>query len=182
MERECHGYSGRRDYGFKAPRWRFRCNGLVYDIKDREQMMLYVNRLLFIWLGCDCRAEGFIAVAVSGWYIVANVDLSAHQSKMTVENTTIKSRIKNLLRQPSIKLRRSKPGNNKENLSSKVQYAELMFSVRWMWICHVMCRCDILQVNAKRRWIDGNVSHSFFCEIWTCINCKLCLCNNNKAV
>ncbi|XP_057199501.1 mitogen-activated protein kinase-binding protein 1 isoform X2 [Triplophysa rosa] len=39
---------------------------------------------------------------------------------MTVENTTIKSRIKNLLRQPSIKLRRSKPGNNKENLSSKV--------------------------------------------------------------
>lgn len=41
---------------------------------------------------------------------------------MTVENTTIKSRIKNLLRSPSIKLRRSKPGNNKENLSNKVLY------------------------------------------------------------
>uniref|UniRef100_A0A672SBM0 Uncharacterized protein n=1 Tax=Sinocyclocheilus grahami TaxID=75366 RepID=A0A672SBM0_SINGR len=40
---------------------------------------------------------------------------------MTVENTTIKSRIKNLLRTPSIKLRRSKAGNNKENLSNKVQ-------------------------------------------------------------
>ncbi|TRY95172.1 hypothetical protein DNTS_002631 [Danionella cerebrum] len=39
---------------------------------------------------------------------------------MTVENATIKSRIKNLLRSPSIKLRRSKAGNNKENLSNKV--------------------------------------------------------------
>lgn len=41
-------------------------------------------------------------------------------TKMTVEGSTIKSRIKSLLRSPSIKLRRSKPGNNKENLSNKV--------------------------------------------------------------
>ncbi|XP_050989162.1 mitogen-activated protein kinase-binding protein 1 isoform X4 [Labeo rohita] len=45
---------------------------------------------------------------------------------MTVENTTIKSRIKNLLRSPSIKLRRSKPGNNKENLSNKVTLEKVL--------------------------------------------------------
>ncbi|XP_016133655.1 mitogen-activated protein kinase-binding protein 1-like [Sinocyclocheilus grahami] len=45
---------------------------------------------------------------------------------MTVENTTIKSRIKNLLRSPSIKLRRSKAGNNKENLSNKVTLEKVL--------------------------------------------------------
>ncbi|XP_048829943.1 mitogen-activated protein kinase-binding protein 1 isoform X2 [Brienomyrus brachyistius] len=39
---------------------------------------------------------------------------------MSVDGSTIKSRIKNLLRSPSIKLRRNKPGNNKENLANKV--------------------------------------------------------------
>uniref|UniRef100_A0A4W5PH13 Uncharacterized protein n=1 Tax=Hucho hucho TaxID=62062 RepID=A0A4W5PH13_9TELE len=38
---------------------------------------------------------------------------------MTVEGSTIKSRIKNLLRSPSIKLRRNKDRNHKENLSNK---------------------------------------------------------------
>ncbi|XP_016129509.1 mitogen-activated protein kinase-binding protein 1 isoform X1 [Sinocyclocheilus grahami] len=45
---------------------------------------------------------------------------------MTVENTTIKSRIKNLLLTPSIKLRRSKAGNNKENLSNKVTLEKVL--------------------------------------------------------
>ncbi|XP_073683651.1 mitogen-activated protein kinase-binding protein 1 [Garra rufa] len=45
---------------------------------------------------------------------------------MTVENTTIKSRIKNLLRSPSIKLRRSKAGSNKENLSNKVTLEKVL--------------------------------------------------------
>ncbi|XP_052010183.1 mitogen-activated protein kinase-binding protein 1-like [Xyrauchen texanus] len=45
---------------------------------------------------------------------------------MTVENTTIKSRIKSLLRSPSIKLRRSNPGNNKENLSNKVTLEKVL--------------------------------------------------------
>uniref|UniRef100_A0A673U991 Mitogen-activated protein kinase binding protein 1 n=1 Tax=Suricata suricatta TaxID=37032 RepID=A0A673U991_SURSU len=39
---------------------------------------------------------------------------------MAVEGSTITSRIKNLLRSPSIKLRRSKAGNRREDLSSKV--------------------------------------------------------------
>lgn len=39
---------------------------------------------------------------------------------MTMENSTIKNRIKNLLRSPSIKLRRNKPRGNKENLGNKV--------------------------------------------------------------
>uniref|UniRef100_F7I4N3 Mitogen-activated protein kinase binding protein 1 n=1 Tax=Callithrix jacchus TaxID=9483 RepID=F7I4N3_CALJA len=39
---------------------------------------------------------------------------------MAMEGSTITSRIKNLLRSPSIKLRRSKPGNRREDLSSKV--------------------------------------------------------------
>ncbi|XP_063040492.1 mitogen-activated protein kinase-binding protein 1 isoform X2 [Engraulis encrasicolus] len=47
-------------------------------------------------------------------------------SKMTVEGPTIKSRIKSLLRSPSIKLRRSKPGNNKENLSNKVTLEKVL--------------------------------------------------------
>ncbi|XP_012682239.2 mitogen-activated protein kinase-binding protein 1 isoform X2 [Clupea harengus] len=47
-------------------------------------------------------------------------------SKMTVEGSTIKSRIKSLLRSPSIKLRRSKPGNNKENLSNKVTLEKVL--------------------------------------------------------
>ncbi|GAB5572550.1 mitogen-activated protein kinase-binding protein 1 isoform X7 [Prionailurus iriomotensis] len=38
---------------------------------------------------------------------------------MAVEGSTITSRIKNLLRSPSIKLRRSKAGNRREDLSSK---------------------------------------------------------------
>ncbi|XP_073726086.1 mitogen-activated protein kinase-binding protein 1 isoform X2 [Misgurnus anguillicaudatus] len=45
---------------------------------------------------------------------------------MTAENTTIKSRIKHLLRAPSIKLRRSKAGNNKENLSNKVTLEKVL--------------------------------------------------------
>ncbi|XP_035262391.1 mitogen-activated protein kinase-binding protein 1 isoform X1 [Anguilla anguilla] len=45
---------------------------------------------------------------------------------MTVEGSTIKSRIKNLLRSPSIKLRRSKPGNNKENLANKVTLEKVL--------------------------------------------------------
>ncbi|XP_026142279.1 mitogen-activated protein kinase-binding protein 1 isoform X1 [Carassius auratus] len=45
---------------------------------------------------------------------------------MTGENTTIKSRIRNLLRSPSIKLRRSKAGNNKENLSNKVTLEKVL--------------------------------------------------------
>lgn len=40
--------------------------------------------------------------------------------KMTMENSTIKNRIKNLLRSPSIKLRRNKPRGSKENLGNKV--------------------------------------------------------------
>ncbi|KAL2099090.1 hypothetical protein ACEWY4_005570 [Coilia grayii] len=47
-------------------------------------------------------------------------------SKMTVEGSTIKSRIKSLLRSPSIKLRRSKPGNNKQNLSNKVTLEKVL--------------------------------------------------------
>ncbi|XP_051723253.1 mitogen-activated protein kinase-binding protein 1 isoform X2 [Ctenopharyngodon idella] len=45
---------------------------------------------------------------------------------MSVENTTIKSRLKNLLRSPSINLRRSKAGNNKENLSNKVTLEKVL--------------------------------------------------------
>ncbi|XP_054826893.1 mitogen-activated protein kinase-binding protein 1 isoform X2 [Eublepharis macularius] len=39
---------------------------------------------------------------------------------MSVEGSTITSRIKNLLRSPSIKLRRSKPGSKREDISTKV--------------------------------------------------------------
>ncbi|KAJ8399503.1 hypothetical protein AAFF_G00412150 [Aldrovandia affinis] len=45
---------------------------------------------------------------------------------MTVEGSTIKSRIKNLLRSPSIKLRRNKPRNNKENLANKVTLEKVL--------------------------------------------------------
>ncbi|KAM4625238.1 mitogen-activated protein kinase-binding protein 1 [Polymixia lowei] len=45
---------------------------------------------------------------------------------MTGEGTTIKSRIKNLLRSPSIKLRRSKAVNNKDNLSNKVTLEKVL--------------------------------------------------------
>ncbi|XP_061093161.1 mitogen-activated protein kinase-binding protein 1 isoform X2 [Conger conger] len=45
---------------------------------------------------------------------------------MTVEGSTIKSRLKNLLRSPSIKLRRNKPGNNKENLANKVTLEKVL--------------------------------------------------------
>ncbi|XDV42857.1 hypothetical protein PO909_011450 [Leuciscus waleckii] len=59
---------------------------------------------------------------------------------MTVENTTIKSRLKNLLRSPSIKLRRSKAGINKENLSNKVTLQCIYCMTRRMCgIC--ICSC-----------------------------------------
>ncbi|XP_008845027.1 mitogen-activated protein kinase-binding protein 1 isoform X2 [Nannospalax galili] len=45
---------------------------------------------------------------------------------MAVEGSTITSRIKNLLRSPSIKLRRSKAGNRRENLSSKVTLEKVL--------------------------------------------------------
>uniref|UniRef100_A0AAY4BTU6 Mitogen-activated protein kinase binding protein 1 n=1 Tax=Denticeps clupeoides TaxID=299321 RepID=A0AAY4BTU6_9TELE len=45
---------------------------------------------------------------------------------MTAEGSTIKNRIKNLLRSPSIKLRRNKPGTNKENLSKKVTLEKVL--------------------------------------------------------
>ncbi|XP_015206199.2 mitogen-activated protein kinase-binding protein 1 isoform X1 [Lepisosteus oculatus] len=45
---------------------------------------------------------------------------------MTVEGSTIKSRIKNLLRSPSIKLRRNKTGNNKEILGNKVTLEKVL--------------------------------------------------------
>ncbi|XP_072545475.1 mitogen-activated protein kinase-binding protein 1 isoform X2 [Salminus brasiliensis] len=44
---------------------------------------------------------------------------------MTVENSTIKNRIKNLLRSPSIKLRK-KAGSNKENLGNKVTLEKVL--------------------------------------------------------
>ncbi|XP_023475291.1 mitogen-activated protein kinase-binding protein 1 isoform X1 [Equus przewalskii] len=43
-----------------------------------------------------------------------------------VEGSTITSRIKNLLRSPSIKLRRSKAGNRREDLSSKVTLEKVL--------------------------------------------------------
>ncbi|XP_012933898.1 mitogen-activated protein kinase-binding protein 1 isoform X2 [Heterocephalus glaber] len=45
---------------------------------------------------------------------------------MAVEGSTITSRIKNLLRSPSIKLRRSKAGNRREVLSSKVTLEKVL--------------------------------------------------------
>ncbi|XP_066525268.1 mitogen-activated protein kinase-binding protein 1 isoform X2 [Hoplias malabaricus] len=45
---------------------------------------------------------------------------------MTVENSTIKNRIKNLLRSPSIKLRKNKSGNNKENLGNRVTLEKVL--------------------------------------------------------
>lgn len=42
---------------------------------------------------------------------------------MSVEGSTITSRIKNLLRSPSIKLRRSKPGTKREDISTKASLA-----------------------------------------------------------
>uniref|UniRef100_A0A4X2KKN1 Mitogen-activated protein kinase binding protein 1 n=1 Tax=Vombatus ursinus TaxID=29139 RepID=A0A4X2KKN1_VOMUR len=39
---------------------------------------------------------------------------------MSVEGSTITSRIKNLLRSPSIKLRRSKAGGRREDISTKM--------------------------------------------------------------
>lgn len=72
---------------------------------------------------CDCRAKGF---RLTRRLFAGNTDSTAQRIKMTVENTTIKSRIKNLLRSPSIKLRRSKAGNNKENLSNKVTLEKVL--------------------------------------------------------
>uniref|UniRef100_A0A8C9HZ59 Mitogen-activated protein kinase-binding protein 1 n=1 Tax=Piliocolobus tephrosceles TaxID=591936 RepID=A0A8C9HZ59_9PRIM len=45
---------------------------------------------------------------------------------MAVEGSTITSRIKNLLRSPSIKLRRNKAGNRREDLSSKVTLEKVL--------------------------------------------------------
>uniref|UniRef100_A0A2K5RTH9 Mitogen-activated protein kinase-binding protein 1 n=1 Tax=Cebus imitator TaxID=2715852 RepID=A0A2K5RTH9_CEBIM len=45
---------------------------------------------------------------------------------MAVEGSTITSRLRNLLRSPSIKLRRSKPGNRREDLSSKVTLEKVL--------------------------------------------------------
>ncbi|XP_062864086.1 mitogen-activated protein kinase-binding protein 1 [Trichomycterus rosablanca] len=45
---------------------------------------------------------------------------------MTVENSTIKTRIKNLLRTPSIKLRKHRSGNLKENLGKKVTLEKVL--------------------------------------------------------
>uniref|UniRef100_A0AAR2L422 Mitogen-activated protein kinase binding protein 1 n=1 Tax=Pygocentrus nattereri TaxID=42514 RepID=A0AAR2L422_PYGNA len=56
---------------------------------------------------------------------------------MTVENSTIKNRIKNLLRSPSIKLRKNKGGNNKESLGNKVR-GLLYITVRKHMVCVVV--------------------------------------------
>ncbi|NWQ94100.1 MABP1 protein, partial [Burhinus bistriatus] len=45
---------------------------------------------------------------------------------MSVEGSTITSRIKNLLRSPSIKLRRSKPGSKREDIGSKVTLEKVL--------------------------------------------------------
>ncbi|NXE46998.1 MABP1 protein, partial [Casuarius casuarius] len=45
---------------------------------------------------------------------------------MSVEGATITSRIKNLLRSPSIKLRRSKPGNKREDIGNKVTLEKVL--------------------------------------------------------
>uniref|UniRef100_A0A670HVD1 Mitogen-activated protein kinase binding protein 1 n=1 Tax=Podarcis muralis TaxID=64176 RepID=A0A670HVD1_PODMU len=45
---------------------------------------------------------------------------------MSVEGSTITSRIKNLLRSPSIKLRRSKPGSKREDISTKVTLEKVL--------------------------------------------------------
>ncbi|XP_075783309.1 mitogen-activated protein kinase-binding protein 1 isoform X4 [Pelodiscus sinensis] len=45
---------------------------------------------------------------------------------MSVEGSTITSRIKNLLRSPSIKLRRSKPRNKREDISNKVTLEKVL--------------------------------------------------------
>ncbi|XP_078247469.1 mitogen-activated protein kinase-binding protein 1 isoform X5 [Pogona vitticeps] len=45
---------------------------------------------------------------------------------MSVEGSTITSRIKNLLRSPSIKLRRSKPGSKREDIGTKVTLEKVL--------------------------------------------------------
>ncbi|NXA44370.1 MABP1 protein, partial [Nothocercus julius] len=45
---------------------------------------------------------------------------------VSVEGSTITSRIKNLLRSPSIKLRRSKPGNKREDIGNKVTLEKVL--------------------------------------------------------
>lgn len=90
--------------------------------------------------GRHCRADGKVASAISGqwegiledpveWKGSAAVETNSKIGPgtvpgvlimMAVEGSTITSRLKNLLRSPSIKLRRSKAGNRREDLSSKV--------------------------------------------------------------
>lgn len=136
-------------------------------------MLVRVKRLLLTlnWFGGDCRAKALkLSPSLLG-NITANVHLSLHRGKMTAENTTIKSRIKNLLRQPSIKLRRSKPANNKENLSNKVQYASLIYNVKhmgyscefiswmhhaWLWYSAWCVRCiSSLHAYLTRRLLNA---------------------------
>lgn len=74
---------------------------------------------------------------------------------MSVEGSTITSRIKNLLRSPSIKLRRSKPGNKREDIGSKVsavwcgQYALTFLpkvpSVLMILLWETRYNCRVLQ-------------------------------------
>lgn len=65
---------------------------------------------------CFCLRPGLAPQAPS----VCGVNPSWPLEMMSVEGSTITSRIKNLLRSPSIKLRRSKPGNKREDIGSKV--------------------------------------------------------------
>lgn len=76
---------------------------------------------------------------------------------MSVEGSTITSRIKNLLRSPSIKLRRSKPGNKREDIGSKVstvwfgQHALTLLpevpSVLRILLWETWCNCRVMQRN-----------------------------------
>ncbi|KPP60727.1 mitogen-activated protein kinase-binding protein 1-like, partial [Scleropages formosus] len=49
-----------------------------------------------------------------------------NRNDMTVDGSTIKSRIRNLLRSPSIKLRRSRGGAHKESLLHKVTLEKVL--------------------------------------------------------
>lgn len=117
--------SHRQDYrtGFKAPivvDW-----FSIWNKKAVNGSWLILNA--YSW----CNWLPTVIVALRHLFI-GNIESTAHQIKMTGENTTIKNRIKNLLRTPSIKLRRSKAGNNKESLSNKVQCTTY---VKWHEAC-----------------------------------------------
>lgn len=169
-----------------ASRWRFRWIGLVYEIKGYDQTMAYFKRVSFNWLS---------AVTVERRASAAPPFVCLLET-LIQQHTKSRCQWKIQLSKVGLKICSDRLPSNWEEVKLGItkRISVIRYSAFTIWHeacmesvsavackCIIMYRCDFLQFNARRQWIDTNMSDSFqglLCKLYKDI---LWLCRYNAT-